>query len=255
MSPSVELLLRELRLPEFINYFPDASELAKQQHWDYSQFIHFLSEKELASRFSRRVNSWLHEAKLPHGKTLSSWEGNQLSSTIQTKLNVLSQDTAWVEQAENLLLFGASGTGKTHIATAIAHWMIEQGFRAKCIKAVDLVQQLQMAKKQLELIHAMTKLDKYRLIIVDDIGYVKKSEAETSVLFEFIAHRYESGSLIITANQPFSEWDSIFPDNMMTVAAIDRLIHHASIIEMTGESYRKKQQLNKYIKGGNNMNN
>jgi DNA replication protein DnaC len=78
---------------------------------------------------------------------------------------------------------------------------------------------------------AMTRLDKYRVIIVDDIGYVKKTDAETHLLFEFIAHRYESGSLIITANQPFSEWDHIFPDSMMTVAAIDRLIHHATIIE------------------------
>ena len=82
-----------------------------------------------------------------------------------------------------------------------------------------------------------------RVIIIDDIGYVKKTDAETHVLFEFIAHRYESGSLIITANQPFSAWDTIFPDSMMTVAAIDRLIHHATIIELEGESYRKKQQL------------
>ena len=90
---------------------------------------------------------------------------------------------------------------------------------------------------------AMTKLDKYRVIVIDDIGYVKKSDAETDVLFEFIAHRYESASLIITANQPFSEWDRIFPDSMMTVAAVDRLIHHASIIELQGESYRKQAYL------------
>ena len=96
---------------------------------------------------------------------------------------------------------------------------------------------------------AMTRLDKYRVIIVDDIGYVKKTDAETHVLFEFIAHRYESGSLIITANQPFSEWDQVFPDSMMTVAAIDRLIHHASIIELEGESYRKQQQLKKAKRG------
>ncbi len=242
MSPSVELLLRELRLPQFIAYYADACEQAKKDHWDYSQFLAFLSEKELAQRYTRRVNSWLHEAKLPQGKTLSSWDSEQLSSAVQSKLSALSQDTSWVDQAENLLLFGASGTGKTHSAVAIAHWMIEQGFRAKYISAVNLVQQLQQAKKQLDLIGAMTKLDKYRVIIIDDIGYVKKTEAETSVLFEFIAHRYESGSLIITANQPFSEWDAIFPDTMMTVAAIDRLIHHASIIEMNGESYRRKQQ-------------
>ena len=83
------------------------------------------------------------------------------------------------------------------------------------------------------------------MIIVDDIGYVKKTDAETQVLFEFIAHRYESGSLVITANQPFSEWDAIFPDNMMSVAAVDRLVHHATIIKLEGDSYRKKDQQTK----------
>ena len=126
-----------------------------------------------------------------------------------------------------------------------SHKLIEQGIRCKLFPAIALVQQLQQAKRDLDLMSVMTKLDKYKVIISDDIGYVKKTEAETHVLFEFIAHRYESGSLIITANQPFSSWDQIFPDSMMTVAAIDRLIHHASIIELEGESYRRQQQLKK----------
>ena len=96
-----------------------------------------------------------------------------------------------------------------------------------------------------DLMTYMTRLDKYPVLIIDDIGYVKKSDGETQVLFEFIAHRYESGSLIVTSNQPFSQWDQIFPDALMTVAAVDRIIHHASIIEIEGESYRKKQHLKK----------
>ena len=88
----------------------------------------------------------------------------------------------------------------------------------------------------------MTRLDKYRVLIIDDIGYVRKTDSETQVLFEFIAHRYESGSLIITSNQPFSQWDQIFPDTIMTIAAIDRIIHHATIIEIDSESYRRKSQ-------------
>ena len=115
----------------------------------------------------------------------------------------------------------------------------------KWFSAVALVQSLQQAKRDLGLMTAMTRLDKYQILVIDDIGYVKKSDAETQVLFEFIAHRYESGSLIITSNQPFSQWDQIFPDTMMTVAAIDRIIHHATIIEIEGESYRKKQSLEK----------
>ena len=122
--------------------------------------------------------------------------------------------------------------------------LIAQQVRCKLFPAMTLVQELQQANEQLELMAYMTRLDKYRVIINDDIGYVKKTNTQTQVLFEFIAHRYESSSLVITANQPFSEWDSIFPDNDMTVAAIDRLIHHASIIKFEGGSYRRRQQMN-----------
>ena len=106
-----------------------------------------------------------------------------------------------------------------------------------------LVQQLQQARLQLQLENSLQKLDKYQVLILDDFGYVKKSDQETLVLFELIAHRYESGSLIITSNQSFSEWDSIFPDEMMTVAAIDRLVHHADLIEVRSESYRRKEAM------------
>ena len=120
--------------------------------------------------------------------------------------------------------------------------------RCKLFPAIALVQELQRAKQDLELMSYLSRLDKYRVIILDDIGYVRKTDSETQVLFEFIAHRYESGSLIITSNQPFSEWDAIFPDNVMTVAAIDRLIHHATIIKLEGGSYRQKQQNSEIMK-------
>ncbi len=123
--------------------------------------------------------------------------------------------------------------------------MIELGKWVKFLPATNLVQQLQQAKLQLQLPAMLVKLDKYDLLIIDDLGYVKKSEAETSVLFELIAHRYERKSLLITANQPFSQWDSIFTDSMMTVAAIDRLVHHATIIEMQAESFRKQAAISR----------
>lgn len=123
--------------------------------------------------------------------------------------------------------------------------MVELGKRVKFIPATTLVQQLQQAKLQLQLPALLAKLDRYDLLIIDDLGYVKKSEAETSVLFELIAHCYERRSLLITANQPFSQWDSIFTDSMMTVAAIDRLIHHATIIEMQAESFRKQTAISR----------
>jgi DNA replication protein DnaC len=148
--------------------------------------------------------------------------------------------TDWLNTASNILIFGASGTGKTHCASALAYSLIELGKRVKFLPATLLVQQLQQAKLQFQLPAMLVKLDRYDLLILDDLGYVKKSEAETSVLFELIAHRYERRSLLITANQPFSQWESIFTDSMMTVAAIDRLIHHATIFEMQAESFRKQ---------------
>lgn len=152
----------------------------------------------------------------------------------------LVTDASWLERAENCLMFGPSGVGKTHLATAVARAVIELGKRAKFFSATSLVQQLQQAKLELVLPAMLRRLDRYDLLVIDDLGYVKKSEAETSVLFELIAHRYERRSLLITANQPFSQWNHIFADDMMTVAAVDRLVHHALIVEIHTDSYRKQ---------------
>ena len=126
------------------------------------------------------------------------------------------------------------------MACAVARATVELGYRAKFFAATTLVQILQQAKRQLLLPNTLKKLDRYDLLIIDDLGYVKKSEAETSVLFELIAHRYERKSLLVTANQPFSQWNTIFADDMMTVAAVDRLVHHALIVQLQAESYRKR---------------
>lgn len=243
MSDSTVLLLKELRLPAFVRHYETLWQTAVEKGWSHTEYLAALCEYEISDRYQRRTQKWIREAQLATGKTFTELEDGNLSRENKALLARLRQDMDWAQHADNVLLIGPSGTGKTHIASALGHKLIEQGVRCKLFPAIALVQQLQQAKRDLDLMSAMTKLDKYRVIIIDDIGYVKKTDAETQVLFEFIAHRYESGSLIITANQPFSSWDQIFPDSMMTVAAIDRLIHHATIIELEGESYRKKQQL------------
>ena len=129
------------------------------------------------------------------------------------------------------------------IGAALGLALVQNGRRVLFMRTTDLVQRLQVARRELGLEAAITKLDKYQLLILDDIAYVTKDQAETSVLFELIAVRYERRSLLITANQPFGEWGKIFSDQAMTLAAIDRLVHHATILEMNVESYRRKAAL------------
>ena len=242
MAEALPMMLKELRLPAFGQHYEDYQGQAIDQSWGYSQYLSKLCEQEVARRFQTRIHNWTKEAKLARGKSFATLAINELPKTIQQKVIGLRDNTQWALQADNVLLIGPSGVGKSHIAAALGFHLIEQGIRVKWLQATALVQLLQQAKQDLDLMGVMSKLDKYRVLVIDDIGYVKKTDSETHVLFEFIAHRYESGSLIITSNQPFSHWDQIFPDTLMTVAAIDRIIHHATIVEIDGDSYRKKHQ-------------
>jgi DNA replication protein DnaC len=187
----------------------------------------------------------LSEAQLPYGKSFSNFEFSHVPALNPASMMQLAEDTSWVDEGGNCLLFGPSGVGKTHVASALSRALLELGKRVKFFPATALVQLLQQAKLQLQLQPMLVKLDRFDLIVIDDLGYVKKSEAETSVLFELISHRYERRSLLVTANQPFSQWDSIFSDSMMTVAAIDRLVHHATIIELKAESFRQQSAISR----------
>ncbi|MBP1807784.1 DNA replication protein DnaC [Rubellimicrobium aerolatum] len=147
---------------------------------------------------------------------------------------------SWLETGANLLVFGPPGGGQSHLAAAIGLGLIENGWRVLFARTTDLVQRLQVARRELALEAAIARLDKYHLLILDDLADVTKDQAETSVLFELISARYERRSVLITANQPFGEWNRIFPDPAMTLAAVDRLVHHATILELNVESYRRR---------------
>jgi DNA replication protein DnaC len=243
MPETIDLLLKELKLPAFARHYQRHQEHAVKNGYGHVRYLSGLCEQEVADRYQQRVLKWTREAKLPPGKSFVNLTLSEFSPRVQQLIIALKDQTDWARRAGNVLLIGPSGVGKSHIAAAISHQLIEQAVRVKWFSAMALVQSLQQAKRDLELMTAMTRLDKYPVLVIDDIGYVKKTDAETQVLFEFIAHRYESGSLIITSNQPFSQWNHMFPDTMMTVAAIDRIIHHATIIEIEGESYRKKNSI------------
>ncbi|MEO0433912.1 MAG: IS21-like element helper ATPase IstB [Cyanobacteria bacterium J06656_5] len=218
---------------------------AQQHQWSYAQFLLELCQLEVDQRWCRRLERAKKDATLPAAKTVSNFDFDHLPQFNPAPLMQLTTDIRWLKQAQNCLIFGPSGVGKTHLAAAVAYAIIDLGARAKFSSATALVQQLQQAKLHLQLPALLKKLDRYDLLVVDDLGYVKKSEAETSVLFELIAHRYERKSLLVTANQPFSQWHHIFTDDMMTVAAVDRLVHHALIVEIKADSYRKQAAANK----------
>jgi DNA replication protein DnaC len=158
----------------------------------------------------------------------------------KAQVSALCAGDGWLEGGANLLLFGPPGGGKSHLASAIGLALVANGWRVHFARTSDLVQKLQVARRELALESAIGALERYDLLILDDITYVTKDQAETSVLFELISARYERRSMLITANQPFGEWGKIFPDPAMTLAAVDRLVHHATIFEMNVESYRRR---------------
>ena len=240
---SLPLLLKELRLTTMVKEWQSISQKAIEQAWEPELFLAHLCELEISYRHDNKLKRLLRESKLPVGKQLSQYDFSEITGVTAQQIKQKATQLDWLKKGHNLLLFGASGLGKTHLAAAIGYAVLEQAIRVKFMSSTSLVQLLQKAREELTLEAELKKLDKYELLILDDIGYVKKTDSESQVLFELIAHRYERNSLLITSNQAFSEWDSIFTDNMMTVAAIDRLIHHASIFQIKGESYRKKQAM------------
>jgi DNA replication protein DnaC len=231
-------LLKTLRLPAIAQYWQERAILAKKVHSSYGVYLADVLELEANLREQNRLKKAYRHSKLPTGKTLASFCFSQVPSLNPAQIQGFSEDASWVNEAQNLVLLGPSGTGKTHVAAAIGYGLIERGVKVFFAPTTLLVQTLQKAKTEYALKQALERLSKFQLLILDDIAYVKKTEQETSVLFELIAYRYETGSLLITANQAFSNWGEIFPDKVMAVAAIDRIVHHSTIIKVDGESYR-----------------
>ena len=239
----VALLLSELHLPGIKEVWPALAAQADKEGWPAARFLAALTEYEVAERSRRRLERHLAEARLPPGKTLDAFDFDAVPMVSKAQVMALAAGDAWLNQGANLLLFGPPGGGKSHLAAALGFALVEAGWRVLFTRTTDLVQRLQVARRDLALEAAIARLDKFHLLILDDIAYVTKDQAETSVLFELISARYERRSLLITANQPFGEWGRIFPDQAMTVAVVDRLVHHATIFEMNVDSYRRRAAL------------
>jgi len=194
-------------------------------------------ELEAGDRRQRREDRLRRAAKLPAGKTWDTLDTTRLPVKLQQQLEELTT-AAFLDRAVNVLAFGLPGTGKTHAMAALGYRLIEQGHSVLFAPTYELVQDLLAAKRDLALPRALHKLDRFDVLILDDLGYLKHRADEAEVLFTLIAERYERRSIIVTSNMVFSQWEEIFQSPMATAAAIDRIVHHSVIAEFDVTSYR-----------------
>jgi len=239
------MLFREFHLPTMAARFAEMIQSAEAENWGYRSLLLRLCEAEGADRRERKRERLLRESGLPSGKTLGNLQEAQLPPKVRRQLPTLLEG-GFMERGENLLVFGLPGRGKTHFLCALGRELIlRRGCPIYFTPTFKLVQQLLTAKKDLRLSGLLKKLDRFDAVILDDLGYVQQSREEMEVLFTFLAERYERRSVWISSNLVFSKWDQIFKDPMTTMAAVDRLVHHAIILEFNGESLRTPREKDK----------
>ena len=234
---SLAMMLKSLRLPTVARFHEEVAQKAEREGWSFGQYLRHLVALEVEERSRSRVTRNLKLSELPTEKTLATLKRERLSPAVAKALPTLCEG-GFVGRGDNVLLFGLPGRGKTHVACAIGHELIRRGRRVLLSPTYALVQRLLSAKRDLRLEKELAALDRFDAVILDDIGYGQQDRDEMEVLFTFLAERYERKSVMITSNLVFSEWDRIFKDPMTTAAAIDRLVHHATILELLGESVR-----------------
>lgn len=233
----LETSLTELRLPAFKSNFKHVAHEAEKESLTYEQYLHELVLKEKESRFQKRTEKSLRESRLPLQKNFLSFDLKRLPMNLRRQVDALKQGL-FLRQKENVLAFGSPGSGKTHLLCALSRHLIEDGYRVYFTSCEMLLEDLLEAKQALKLSKFIQRLRKFDIVFIDDIGYIHKTREEMEVLFTFLSERYEKGSIMLTSNLPFSRWPDIFKDKMIAAAAIDRLIHHSTILEINLDSYR-----------------
>lgn len=218
-------------------------------HFEALETLAEVFEMEAEDRRGRRIERLRKASRLPPAKNFDTLDFNRFPRTLSGRFRQLA-DGEFVDRAENVLAFGLPGVGKSHVACAIGHELINRGRSVYFTPTFEVVQQLLAAKRDLVLPRLLRKLDLFEVLVLDDIGYTQKTQEEVEVLFTLLAERYERRAMIITSNLVFSQWDQIFKNPMTTAAAIDRVVHHAVILEFNVDSYRAEQARKRKRNGG-----
>ena len=236
--------LKALRLPTFLREYDKLARQCAQEKADFPRYLLRLSELELLDRERRATERRIRQARFPVVKSLDSFDFLAIPSLNKTLVLELAR-CEFLARKENLLLLGNSGTGKSHIALALALAACQNGHRVRFTTAAALVSELIEARDEKHLLRFQKQLSAYELLIVDELGFVPLSKTGAELLFELISQRYERASVLVTSNLPFDEWTEIFGSERLTGALLDRLTHHVHILEMNGDSYRLKQSRRK----------
>ena len=239
---TIQQHFRALRMPTAVQIVEEAIATAQKENWSLEIFLSEILEQEREGRRLRRIERLQKASRLPEEKTLDTFNQEHLPLQIRRLLPQLCTGE-FVDRAENLLIFGLPGRGKTHFAAAVGHELVQISRSVLFTPTYRLVDRLLRARRDLELEYELRRLDRFEVLILDDIGYVQQSRDEMEVLFTLLAERYERRSVVITSNLVFSQWDQIFKDPMTTAAAIDRVVHHSIIVEFGKEmsSHRADQ--------------
>jgi DNA replication protein DnaC len=236
-------LCEQLKLSRLVAQWPALAQDAARSEASFADFLEKVLASELVARDERRANTLLKLATMPAVKTLEQFDWSHAGGAPKAQILELAH-LAFVQRAENVVLLGPSGVGKTHMALALGHRAVMAGHKVRFISAADLMLQLAAAKSQ-------GRLKEYfnravlgpKLLVVDEIGYLPFGREEANLFFNVVAKRYERGSMVLTSNLPFTQWAGAFADDQtLTAAMLDRLLHHAHIVQITGESYRLKDK-------------
>jgi DNA replication protein DnaC len=238
--PQLQAALKTLHLPTVRACYAETARQAVQEGLSYEQYLGEVLTRECEVREQHRIERRLRESRLPLEKRWENFDLRRLPARVTQQVAAL-RDGSFLDRRENVLAFGNPGSGKTHLLCALCQELVQQDRRVLYTTCSLLVQELLLAKRDLRLGAALKRLGRYEGLLIDDLGYVQQSREEMEVLFTLLADRYERGSVLITSNLPFSQWEAIFKDPLTTAAAIDRLVHHSVILEVNLPSYRMER--------------